>query len=139
MNIIKEIHDNNKNVALIIEDYDLVENTEEELVSECLLYILRKYFREPKDIYENMANKYMCEFTLRWVTDSHILCYFNSTVNELFDNKIIKLIKLLGIERLNSDMIMNEFRKFRLNAISKSLTYPFVKHNILIHDAVWRS
>ena len=137
MHIIKEIYDENKNVALIIEDYDTIENTDEELVTECLNYILRKYFREPKDIYENMANKYMCEFTLRWVTYKHILCYFNSTVNALFDNKIIKLIELLGIERLNSDDIMNEFRRFRLNATNNSNTYPFVKHNILIHDLVW--
>lgn len=139
MKIIKEINDNNKNVALILEnDYDFFNDEEEVMISDCLRYVLTKYFREPLNIYEEMANRFMVEITARWLTEKHILFYFNATANEAFEHKLIKLIEIMHVDRLNSDEAFNEFRKYKLNSSSKSITYPFVKHNILIHDAVWR-
>lgn len=139
MKIIKEINDNNKNVALILEnDYDFFNDEEEDMISDCLRYVLTKYFREPLNIYEEMDNRFMVEITARWVSDTHILFYFNATANEAFENRLAKLIEILHVGSLNSDEVCNEFRKSKFNAITKSITYPFVKHNILIHDAVWR-
>lgn len=139
MKIIKEINDNNKNVALILEnDYDFFNDEEEDMISDCLQYVLTKYFREPLDIYEEMANHFMVAITARWISDTHILFYFNATANEQFEHKLIKLIEIMHVDRLNSDEAYNEFRKSKFNSSSKSITYPFVKHNILIHDAVWR-
>lgn len=137
MKIIKEINDNNKNVALILEnDYDYDE--EDDIISDCLQYVLTKYFREPLDIYEEMTNRFMVEITARWVSDTHILFYFNATANKIFEHKLAKLIEILHVNKLNSDEVYNEFRKSKFNSTSKSITYPFVKHNILIHDVVWR-
>ena len=137
MKIIKEINDNNKNVALILEnDYD--DDEEEVIISDCLQYVLTKYFREPLDIYEEMANRFMVEITARWISDTHILFYFNATANKTFEHSLAKLIEILHVDRLNSDEVYNEFRKSKFNSTSKSITYPFVKHNILIHDVVWR-
>ena len=139
MKIIKEVYDDNKNVALILEnDYDFFNDEEEDMISDCLRYVLTKYFREPLDIYEEMANHFMAAITARWISDKHILFYFNATANEQFEHKLIKLIEIMHVDRLNSDEAYNEFRKMQFNATSKSITYPFVKHNILIHDAVWR-
>lgn len=139
MKIIKEINDNNKNVALILEnDYDVV-NEEEDIISDCLRYVLIKYFREPLNIYEEMDNRFMVEISARWISDTHILFYFNATANEQFEHKLIKLIEIMHVDRLNSDEAYNEFRKMQFNATSKSITYPFLRHNILIHDVVWRS
>ena len=139
MQIIKEINDNNKNVALILEnDYDVVNDEEEDMISDCLRYVLTKYFREPLNIYEEMDNRFMAEITARWISDTHILFYFNATANEQFEHKLIKLIEIMHVDRLNSDEAYNEFRKSKFNSASMSITYPFVKHNILIHDAVWR-
>lgn len=138
MKIIKEINDNNKNVALILEnDYD-VDNDEEDIFTDCLRYVLTKYFREPLNIYEEMENRFMVEITTRLVSDKHILFYFNATANEQFEHKLIKLIEIMHIDRLNSDEAYNEFRKMQFNATNKSITYPFKRHNILIHDLVWR-
>ena len=137
MKIIKEINDNNKNVALILEnDYD--DDEEEVIISDCLQYVLTKYFREPLDIYEEMANRFMVEITARWISDTHILFYFNATANKTFEHRLAELIEILHVDRLNSDEVYNEFRKSKFNSTSKSITYPFVKHNILIHDVVWR-
>lgn len=139
MQIIKEINDNNKNVALILEnDYDVV-NEEEDIISDCLRYVLIKYFREPLNIYEEMDNRFMAEISARWISNTHILFYFNATANEQFEHKLIKLIEIMHVDRLNSDEAYNEFRKMQFNATSKSITYPFLRHNILIHDVVWRS
>ena len=139
MKIIKEINDNNKNVALILEnDYDFFNNEEEDMISDCLQYVLTKYFREPFDIYEEMANHFMASITARWISDKHILFYFNATANKTFENRLGKLIEIMHVDRLNSDEVYNEFRKSKFNSASMSITYPFVKHNILIHDAVWR-
>lgn len=139
MQIIKEINDNNKNVALILEnDYDVV-NKDEDIISDCLRYVLTKYFREPLNIYEEMDNRFMAEISARWISDTHILFYFNATANEQFEHKLIKLIEIMHVDRLNSDEAYNEFRKIKLNSTSKSITYPFLRHNILIHDVVWRS
>lgn len=137
MKIIKEINDNNKNVALILEnDYD--DDEEDVIISDCLQYVLTKYFREPLDIYEEMANRFMVEITARWISDTHILFYFNATANKIFEHRLAKLIEILHVDRLNSDEVYNEFRKSKFNSTSKSITYPFIKHNILIHDVVWR-
>ena len=139
MKIIKEINDNNKNVALILEnDYDFFNNEEEDMISDCLQYVLTKYFREPLDIYEEMDNHFMASITARWISDKHILFYFNATANKTFENRLGKLIEIMHVDRLNSDEVYNEFRKSKFNSASMSITYPFVKHNILIHDAVWR-
>ena len=139
MQIIKEINDNNKNVALILEnDYDVV-NEEEDIISDCLRYVLTKYFREPLNIYEEMDNRFMAEISARWISDTHILFYFNATANEQFEHKLIKLIEIMHVDRLKSDEAYNEFRKIKFNATSNSITYPFLRHNILIHDVVWRS
>ena len=139
MKIIKEINDNNKNVALILEnDYDFFNDEEEDMISDCLHYVLTKYFREPLNIYEEMDNRFMSEITARWISDKHILFYFNATANKTFENRLAKLIEIMHVDSLNSDEACNEFRKSKFNATSKSITYPFVKHNILIHDAVWR-
>lgn len=138
MQIIKELNDNNKNVALILEnDYDVV-NDEEDIITDCLRYVLTKYFREPLNIYEEMANRFMVEITARWISNTHILFYFNATANEEFENRLVKLIEILHIDMLKSDEAYNEFRKNKFNAATKSITYPFKKHNILIHDIVWR-
>lgn len=138
MQIIKEINDDNKNIALILEnDYDI--DDEDLIITDCLRYVLTKYFREPLNIYEEMANRFMVEITARWISDTHILFYFNATANEEFEHKLIKLIEILHVDRLNSDEPFNEFRKLKFNVESKSITYPFRKHNILIHDIVWRN
>ena len=140
MKIIKEINDNNKNVALILEnDYDFFNDEEEDMISDCLQYVLTKYFREPLDIYEEMANHFMASITARWISDKHILFYFNATANEQFEHKLIKLIEIMHVDRLKSDEAYNEFRKIKFNATSNSITYPFLRYNILIHDVVWRS
>ena len=139
MQIIKEINDNNKNVALILEnDYDVV-NEDEDIISDCLRYVLTKYFREPLNIYEEMDNRFMAEISARWISDTHILFYFNATADEQFEHKLIKLIEIMHVDRLKSDEAYNEFRKIKFNATSNSITYPFLRHNILIHDVVWRS
>ena len=139
MQIIKEINDNNKNVALILEnDYDVV-NEDEDIISDCLRYVLTKYFREPFNIYEEMDNRFMAEISARWISDTHILFYFNATANEAFENRLAKLIEIMHVDRLNSDEAYNEFRKIKFNATSNSITYPFLRYNILIHDVVWRS
>lgn len=138
MKIIKELNDNNKNVALILEnDYDVV-NDEEDIITDCLSYVLNKYFREPLNIYEEMENRFMVEITARWISNTHILFYFNATANEAFENRLVKLIEILQIDILKSDEAFNEFRKYKLNSATTSITYPFKKHNILIHDIVWR-
>ena len=138
MKIIKEVYDDNKNIALILEnDYD-VDNDEEDIITDCLSYVLKKYFREPLNIYEEMDNRFMVEITARWISDTHILFYFNATANEVFENRLVKLIEILHVNLLKSDVAYNEFRKNKLNAATKSITYPFKKHNILIHDVVWR-
>lgn len=138
MQIIKELNDNNKNVALILEnDYDVV-NDEEDIITDCLSYVLNKYFREPLNIYEEMENRFMVEITARLISNTHILFYFNATVNEVFEHKLIKTIEIMHIDRLNSDVAYNEFRKNKFNATTKSIAYPFKKYNILIHDVVWR-
>ena len=138
MKIIKELNDNNKNVALILEnDYDVV-NDEEDIITDCLSYVLNKYFREPLNIYEEMENRFMVEITARWISNTHILFYFNATANEAFENRLVKHIEILHIDILKSDEAYNEFRKNKFNAATKSITYPFKKHNILIHDVVWR-
>ena len=137
MQIIKELNDNNKNIALILEnDYDF--NDEDLIITDCLRYVLTKYFREPLNIYEEMANRFMVEITARWISNTHILFYFNATANEAFENRLVKLIEILHIDILKSDEAYNEFRKNKFNATTKSITYPFKKHNILIHDIVWR-
>ena len=137
MKIIKEVYDNNKNIALILEnDYDF--NDEDLIITDCLRYVLTKYFREPLNIYEEMANRFMVEITARWISNTHILFYFNATANEAFENRLVKLIEILHIDILKSDEAYNEFRKNKFNATTKSITYPFKKHNILIHDIVWR-
>ena len=139
MQIIKELNDNNKNVALILEnDYDIV-NDEEDIITDCLRYVLTKYFREPLNIYEEMANRFMVEISVRWLTENHILFYFNATANEEFEHKLIKTIEIMHIDRLNSDEVFNEFRKYKLNSVTTSIAYPFEKYNILIHDIVWRN
>ena len=139
MKIIKELNDDNKNIALILEnDYDVV-NDEEDIITDCLHYVLTKYFREPLNIYEEMENRFMVEITARWISNTHILFYFNATANEEFENRLVKLIEILHIDILNSDVAYNEFRKNKFNATTKSITYPFKKHNILIHDIVWRN
>lgn len=139
MQIIKELNDNNKNVALILEnDYDFYVDDEEDIITDCLSYVLRKYFREPLNIYEEMENRFMVEITARWISNTHILFYFNATANKQFEQKLIKLIEILHVDRLNSDEPFNEFRKNKFNATTKSITYPFKKHNILINDIVWR-
>ena len=138
MKIIKEVYDDNKNIALILEnDYD-VDNDEEDIITDCLSYVLKKYFREPLNIYEEMDNRFMVEITARWISDTHILFYFNATANEVFENRLVKLIEILHVNLLKSDVAYNEFRKIKLNAATKSITYPFKKHNILIPDVVWR-
>lgn len=130
------MYDKNKNVALILEnDYDV--DDEDLIITDCLRYVLTNYFREPLNIYEEMANRFMVEITARWISDTHILFYFDATANEAFERKLIKLIEILHVDRLNSDKAFNEFRKLRFNIESKSITYPFRKHNILIHDLVW--
>lgn len=137
MKIIKELNDNNKNVALILEnDYDIV-NDEEDIITDCLSYVLNKYFREPLNIYEEMENRFIVEITARWISDAHILFYFNATANEVFENRLVKLIEILHVDLLKSDVAYNEFRKIKFNATTKSITYPFKKYNILIHDEVW--
>ena len=137
MKIIKEVYDDNKNIALILEnDYDF--NDEDLIITDCLRYVLTKYFREPLNIYEEMANRFMVEITARWISNTHILFYFNATANEAFENRLVKLIEILHIDILKSDEAYNEFRKNKFNATTKSITYPFKKHNILIHDIVWR-
>ena len=140
MKIIKEINDDNKNVALILEnDYDVVnEEEEEDIISDCLRYVLTKYFREPLNIYEEMDNHFMVEITARWISNTHILFYFNATANKAFENRLAKLIEILHVDLLKSDDAYNEFRKYKFNVITKSITYPFKRHNILIHDVVWR-
>ena len=139
MKIIKELNDNNKNVALILEnDYDVV-NDEEDIITDCLSYVLNKYFREPLNIYEEMENRFMVEITARFISNTHILFYFNATANEVFEHKLIKTIEIMHIDRLNSDVAYNEFRKNNFNATTKSIAYPFKKYNILIHDVVWRN
>ena len=139
MKIIKEINDNNKNVALILDnDYDVI-NEDEDIISDCLRYVLTKYFREPLNIYEEMDNRFMVEISARWISNTHILFYFNATANAQFEHRLAKLIEILHVDRLNSDEAYNEFRKIKFNATSKSITYPFLRHNILIHDVVWRS
>lgn len=138
MNIIKEIYDENKNVALILEnDYDV--NDEDLIITDCLQYVLTKYFREPLNIYEEMANRFMVEITARWLTENHILFYFNATANEAFEHKLIKTIEIMHTDRLKSDEAFNEFRKYKLNSTTTSIAYPFEKYNILIHDIVWRN
>ena len=140
MQIIKELNDNNKNVALILEnDYDFNVDDEEDVITDCLSYVLTKYFREPLNIYEEMENRFMVEITARWISNTHILFYFNATANKQFEQKLIKLIEILHVDRLNSDEPFNEFRKLKFNVRTNSITYPFVKHNILIHDAIWRN
>ena len=140
MQIIKELKDNNKNVALILEnDYDFNVDDEEDVITDCLSYVLTKYFREPLNIYEEMENRFMVEITARWISNTHILFYFNATANKQFEQKLIKLIEILHVDRLNSDEPFNEFRKLKFNVRTNSITYPFVKHNILIHDAIWRN
>ena len=140
MKIIKEVYDDNKNIALILEnDYDFNVDDEACIITDCLSYVLRKYFREPLNIYEEMANRFMVEITARWISDTHILFYFNATANKQFEHKLIKLIEILHVDRLNSDEPFNEFRKLKFNVATNSITYPFVQHNILIHDAVWRN
>lgn len=137
MKIVKEIYDDNKNVALILEnDYD--DDNKNLIITDCLKYILTKYFRKPIDIYEEMANIFRVEITARWISDTHILFYFNATANEAFEHKLIKLIEILHVDRLNSDKAVNEFRKLKFNVESKSITYPFIKTRILIDDVVWR-
>ena len=137
MKIIKEVYDDNKNIALILEnDYDV--NDEDLVITDCLQYVLTKYFREPLNIYEEMANIFMVEITARWLTEKHILFYFNATANEAFEHKLIKTIEIMHIDRLNSDEVFNEFRKYKLNSATTSIAYPFEKYNILIHDLVWR-
>lgn len=138
MQIIKELYDDNKNIALILEnDYDIF-NDEEDIITDCLSYVLTKYFREPLNIYEEMENRFMVEITARWISNTHILFYFNATTNEEFENRLVKLIEILHIDILKSDEAYNEFRKNKFNATTKSITYPFKKYNILIHDIVWR-
>lgn len=138
MKIVKELKDDNKNIALILEnDYDI--DDEDLIITDCLRYVLTKYFRAPVNIYEEMANRFMVEITARWISDKHILFYFNATANDEFERKLIKTIEIMHVDRLNSDEAFNEFRKNKLNSASKSMTYPFRKHNILIHDVVWRS
>lgn len=140
MKIIKEVYDDNKNIALILEnDYDFNVDDEEDIITDCLSYVLKKYFREPLNIYEEMENRFMVEITARWISNTHILFYFNATANEEFENRLVKLIEILHVDRLNSDEPFNEFRKLKFNVATNSITYPFVKHNILIHDAVWRN
>ena len=139
MKIIKEVYDNNKNVALILEnDYDVV-NDEEDIITDCLHYVLTKYFREPLNIYEEMENRFMVEITARWISNTHILFYFNATANEEFENRLVKLIEILRIDILKSDEAFNEFRKYKLKSASTSIAYPFEKYNVLIHDIVWRN
>ena len=138
MKIIKEVYDNNKNVALILEnDYDVV-NDEEDIITDCLRYVLNKYFREPLNVYEEMENRFMIEITARWISNTHILFYFNATANEAFENRLVKLIEILRNDMLKSDVAYNEFHKNKFNATTKSITYPFKKYNILINDVVWR-
>lgn len=138
MKIIKEVYDNNKNIALILEnDYDF--NDEDLIITDCLRYVLTKYFREPLNIYEEMENRFMVEITARWLSNTHILFYFNATANEEFEHKLIKTIEIMHIDSLNSDEAFNEFRKYKLNSATTSIAYPFEKYNILIHDIVWRN
>ena len=80
----------------------------------------------------------MSEITARWISNTHILFYFNATANEAFENRLAKLIEILHVDLLKSDDAYNEFRKYKFNVITKSITYPFKRHNILIHDVVWR-
>ena len=138
MKIIKEVYDNNKNIALILDnDYDF--NNEDLIITDCLRYVLTKYFREPLNIYEEMENRFMVEITARWLSNTHILFYFNATANEEFEHKLIKTIEIMHIDSLNSDEAFNEFRKYKLNSATRSIAYPFEKYTILIHDIVWRN
>lgn len=141
MEIIKELHDDKQNVALII-DVGCNDIDEEELTTDCLDYIFKNYFKQPSDIWEEMNSHCMCDFTLRYVSCNQVLCYFNTHYNETFENKIIKNILLLNVDKNQNDLDKNDplyqFRKFRLSVISNNLVIaPFVKKQILIHDVTW--
>lgn len=148
MKIIKELYDDKQNVALIIDPADDPENPlsyiadESEMQTECLYHIFTKYFRKPVTIDEELAGNITVEFTLRWVSFNMVLCYFNSTYSESFENKIVKAVNIAAINEDQSDLKPNDplyqFRKYHLSSNLNNLAItPFIKNQIYVHDEVW--
>ena len=147
MEIIKELHDDKKNVALIINPKDDTDNIfsdiaeETEMQTQCYHHIFTNYFRKPESIDEELASNMIVDFTLRWVSYNLILCYFNSTYSESFENKIVKAVNIAAIDEDQSKLPNNplyQFRKYHLSSNAKNLEItPFIKNQIYVHDVVW--
>lgn len=145
MKIIKELHDNNKNVAIIIklnedEVDDYLCNDNEKLSNKCINYLKKNYFKKSETNNKIMNNRY--DFTMRWVSNNHVLCYFNRKYNETFENKIIKTIIILNIDDYKIDNCPNEplylIKKYGLGIFTNDMiTAPFVWKIIDMKDVVW--
>lgn len=148
MKIIKELHDNKKNVALIINPAYESDNPlsdiadEDEMQTKCLKHIFKNYFRKPETIDEMMKSNMIVDFSLRWVSYNLVLCYFNTECSEYFENKIIKSVNIAAIDEDHSDFSyrdpLYQFRKYHFSSNSNNLSItPFVQFKLYVHDDVW--
>lgn len=148
MKIIKELYDNKKNVALIINpayepDNHLSDVTSyKEMKIKCLQHIFKKYFRKPKTFYEELTINELVDFTLRWVSYNLVLCYFNTEYSEHFENKIVQAVNIAAIDEDQSDLKPNDplfqFRKYGLSIFSDDMrNAPFVWEKIDTKNLIW--
>lgn len=142
MKIIKELYDNKKNVAIIIQpNDDDVHLSNEKLKKKCLNYFVKEFFRKTSSFDKVMNSNYKCDFEMRWVSDNQILCYFNSTNDELFENKIVKTILIMNIDKDQNELTvlhpLYQFRKYKLSYASHLAIEPFITERIDMNDVVW--
>lgn len=148
MKIIKELYDNKKNVAIIINPAYETDNhlsdvaSYKEMKIKCLNHIFRKYFRKPESFYEELTINELVDFTLRWVSYNLVLCYFNTEYSEHFENKIIQAVNIAAIDEDQSDLKPNDplfqFRKYGLSMFSDDMSNaPFVWEKIDTKNLIW--